>query len=124
MVRSPTGLPNATSRVSSPAPPRSLPRQPSVRRSLLTRSPAWAALSSVTPSPWTAPFGSPSRRPTGGRSRGFCSSPVPEYRGVAVVAECARDAQLPIVYLREARQGKSFALNRGLAYADSDVVAL
>ena len=43
---------------------------------------------------------------------------------MAVVAECARDRRLPIVYLREAQQGKSFALNRGLAHADGDVVAL
>src|SRR5437762_2939451 len=38
MIRFPTGLPSTPSRVSSQAPPRSLPQQPSVRRSLLTRS--------------------------------------------------------------------------------------
>jgi glycosyltransferase involved in cell wall biosynthesis len=42
----------------------------------------------------------------------------------SVVAECARDPGIEVTYLREARQGKSFALNRGLAYARGDVVAL
>src|SRR5207245_9401408 len=42
----------------------------------------------------------------------------------AVVAEAARDARIPIVYLREARQGKSFALNTGLAHARGDILAL
>src|SRR5947207_460492 len=42
----------------------------------------------------------------------------------AVVAEAARGARIPIVYLREARQGKSFALNTGLAHARGDILAL
>lgn len=42
----------------------------------------------------------------------------------AVVAEAARDAAYPIVSLQEARQGKSFALNAGLAHAAGDVLAL
>jgi glycosyltransferase involved in cell wall biosynthesis len=42
----------------------------------------------------------------------------------AVVAEAARSARIPIVYLREARQGKSFALNTGLAHARGDILAL
>ena len=42
----------------------------------------------------------------------------------AVVAEAARGARIPIVYLREARQGKSFALNTGLAHARGDLLAL
>src|SRR5512134_2070744 len=67
--------------VSSAATPRSLPRQPSVRRRLLTHAPARLAMPSVTPSPWAPPFGSPPRRPSRGRSRGFCSAPVHEYRG-------------------------------------------
>jgi glycosyltransferase involved in cell wall biosynthesis len=42
----------------------------------------------------------------------------------AVVAEAARDPRIQVTYLREPRQGKSFALNRGLADARSDIVAL
>jgi glycosyltransferase involved in cell wall biosynthesis len=42
----------------------------------------------------------------------------------AVVAEAARGARIPIGYLREARQGKSFALNTGLAHARGDILAL
>jgi glycosyltransferase involved in cell wall biosynthesis len=42
----------------------------------------------------------------------------------AVVAEASRGARIPIVYLREARQGKSFALNTGLAHARGDILAL
>jgi glycosyltransferase involved in cell wall biosynthesis len=41
-----------------------------------------------------------------------------------VVAEAARDARFPVVYLYEPRQGKSFALNHALAIARSDVLAL
>jgi len=42
----------------------------------------------------------------------------------AIVAELARVARYPIVSLHETRQGKSFALNAGLAHATGDVVAL
>src|ERR1700682_4126309 len=42
----------------------------------------------------------------------------------AVVAEPARDSRIPVTYLHEPRQGKSFALNRGLAEARGDIVAL
>jgi glycosyltransferase involved in cell wall biosynthesis len=42
----------------------------------------------------------------------------------AVVAEAARDPGIPVTYLRESRQGKSFALNRGLADARGHIVAL
>lgn len=42
----------------------------------------------------------------------------------AVVQEWSERATIPVHYLRESRQGKSFALNRGLAHARSDVVAL
>jgi glycosyltransferase involved in cell wall biosynthesis len=42
----------------------------------------------------------------------------------AVVADAARDSSFPIVYLREPRQGKSFALNLGLSHARGDVLAL
>jgi len=42
----------------------------------------------------------------------------------AVVASAARDARFPMVYLREHRQGKSFALNLGLSHARGDVLAL
>jgi glycosyltransferase involved in cell wall biosynthesis len=41
-----------------------------------------------------------------------------------VVADAARNGPLPIVYLKETRQGKSFALNTGLAQCTSDIVAL
>jgi len=41
-----------------------------------------------------------------------------------VLSEAARDSSVPIVYLKEARQGKSFALNSGLAVARGDVIAL
>jgi glucosyl-dolichyl phosphate glucuronosyltransferase len=41
-----------------------------------------------------------------------------------VVEEAATDSRAPVVYLKETQQGKSFALNRGLAHATSDVVAL
>jgi glycosyltransferase involved in cell wall biosynthesis len=42
----------------------------------------------------------------------------------AVVAEAAREARIPVVYLHERRQGKSFALNHALVHARGDVVAL
>jgi len=42
----------------------------------------------------------------------------------AVVAESTAAGPLPIVSLKEPRQGKSFALNLGLAHATGDVVAL
>jgi glycosyltransferase involved in cell wall biosynthesis len=42
----------------------------------------------------------------------------------AVVAEAARNPGIAVTYLREPRQGKSFALNRGLADARGDIVAL
>jgi glucosyl-dolichyl phosphate glucuronosyltransferase len=42
----------------------------------------------------------------------------------AVVAEAARDPRIRVKYLTEPRQGKSFALNRGLAEARGDIVAL
>jgi glycosyltransferase involved in cell wall biosynthesis len=42
----------------------------------------------------------------------------------AVVADAARDSRIRVTYLREPRQGKSFALNRGLADARGDIVAL
>jgi glycosyltransferase involved in cell wall biosynthesis len=42
----------------------------------------------------------------------------------AVVAESAADGTFPIVSLREPRQGKSFALNTGLAHASGEVLAL
>ena len=41
-----------------------------------------------------------------------------------VVAEAARSFRVPVIALRESRQGKSFALNRGLQAASGDVVAL
>jgi glycosyltransferase involved in cell wall biosynthesis len=41
-----------------------------------------------------------------------------------VIEEAARDSTIPIVHLQESRQGKSFALNRGLSEARGDVVAL
>jgi glucosyl-dolichyl phosphate glucuronosyltransferase len=42
----------------------------------------------------------------------------------AVVAEASRMGPMPVVYLRESSQGKSFALNRGLADARGDIIAL
>ena len=41
-----------------------------------------------------------------------------------VVEETAAGGDIPVVYLRETRQGKSFALNAGLAHARGDIVAL
>jgi glucosyl-dolichyl phosphate glucuronosyltransferase len=41
-----------------------------------------------------------------------------------VVAEAARSFRVPVIGLRETRQGKSFALNRGLQAATGDVIAL
>jgi glycosyltransferase involved in cell wall biosynthesis len=41
-----------------------------------------------------------------------------------VVEEAARRGPLPVTYLRENRQGKSFALNLGLTHAAGDVIAL
>lgn len=41
-----------------------------------------------------------------------------------IVAEAARTSAVPIVYRQEARQGKSFALNTGLAHARGDILAL
>lgn len=41
-----------------------------------------------------------------------------------VVDEAAAASRVPVIYLREARQGKSFALNTGLASAHGDVIAL
>jgi len=42
----------------------------------------------------------------------------------AVVRQAARITRFPITFLQERRQGKSFALNTGLAAATGDVVAL
>jgi glycosyltransferase involved in cell wall biosynthesis len=42
----------------------------------------------------------------------------------AVIEEAARLSPIPIVALTESRQGKSFALNRGLQVADGDIIAL
>src|SRR5207248_4804486 len=42
----------------------------------------------------------------------------------AVVSESAGRGPMPIAYVRETSQGKSFALNRGLAHARGDVIAL
>jgi glycosyltransferase involved in cell wall biosynthesis len=42
----------------------------------------------------------------------------------AVVAEAARSTTVRIVYASEKRQGKSFALNRGLTVARGDIIAL
>ncbi len=42
----------------------------------------------------------------------------------AVIAECAAAARFPIVALTARQQGKSFALNEGLAHARGDVLAL
>ncbi|MGE0448698.1 MAG: glycosyltransferase [Vicinamibacterales bacterium] len=41
-----------------------------------------------------------------------------------VIEEAAAQGGIPIVHLHETRQGKSFALNRGLAEARGDVIAL
>jgi glycosyltransferase involved in cell wall biosynthesis len=41
-----------------------------------------------------------------------------------VVEEAARASRFPVHSLHESQQGKSFALNRGLAHASGDVVAL
>jgi len=41
-----------------------------------------------------------------------------------VLSEAAAESRLPIVHLKETQQGKSFALNRGLAVARGDVIAL
>src|SRR6266851_5268384 len=38
-----------------------------------------------------------------------------------VVAEAARTATIPVIALHETRQGKSFALNRGLEAARGDI---
>jgi glucosyl-dolichyl phosphate glucuronosyltransferase len=42
----------------------------------------------------------------------------------AVAAQAVRDPGIPVTLLREPRQGKSFALNRGLADARGDIIAL
>jgi glycosyltransferase involved in cell wall biosynthesis len=42
----------------------------------------------------------------------------------AAVSEAAASSQVPIIYLHETRQGKSFALNRGLSHARGEVIAL
>ena len=41
-----------------------------------------------------------------------------------VLSEAAAESSVPIVHLKETQQGKSFALNRGLAMARGDVIAL
>ncbi len=41
-----------------------------------------------------------------------------------VVEEAVRDDRVPVIGLRETQQGKSFALNLGLAHARGDVIAL
>src|SRR4051812_38683398 len=41
-----------------------------------------------------------------------------------VVSESAGVGPMRVVYLRETRQGKSFALNRGLEHARGDILAL
>jgi len=41
-----------------------------------------------------------------------------------VVQEAAAEGRLPIIHLKETQQGKSFALNRGLAHARGDLIAL
>jgi glycosyltransferase involved in cell wall biosynthesis len=59
-----------------------------------------------------------------------CEVVVVDNNSTDATAEVAADAAsrastaLPVVYLREERQGKSFALNRGLAYSAADVLAL
>lgn len=42
----------------------------------------------------------------------------------AVIDASARSGPFPVVHLHESRQGKSFALNHGLACADGDILAL
>jgi glycosyltransferase involved in cell wall biosynthesis len=42
----------------------------------------------------------------------------------SVVEQAARRGPFPVSYLRETRQGKSFALNLGLAHAVGDILAL
>jgi glycosyltransferase involved in cell wall biosynthesis len=42
----------------------------------------------------------------------------------AVIAAASAEARMPVVALHESRQGKSFALNRGLAVARGDIVVL
>lgn len=42
----------------------------------------------------------------------------------SVIAECAATARFPIVALTARQQGKSFALNEGLAHARGDILAL
>ena len=49
---------------------------------------------------------------------------LPTRNTAAVAAESAREARIPVVYLREASQGNSFALNRGLAHTTTDIIAL
>jgi glucosyl-dolichyl phosphate glucuronosyltransferase len=41
-----------------------------------------------------------------------------------VVEEAARESTVPVTYVHERQQGKSFALNTGLAHARGDVIAL
>jgi glycosyltransferase involved in cell wall biosynthesis len=41
-----------------------------------------------------------------------------------VIAEAARNSGIPVIGLHESRQGKSFALNRGLGRARGDIIAL
>lgn len=41
-----------------------------------------------------------------------------------VVSDAAHASDMPVVYLRETKQGKSFALNHGLAHAQGQVIAL
>ena len=41
-----------------------------------------------------------------------------------VIEEAVRDSPVPVIGLTETQQGKSFALNRGLAAATGDVIAL
>src|SRR5438067_2171623 len=41
-----------------------------------------------------------------------------------VVAESTRNGAIPVRYVRETQQGKSFALNRGLANASGEILAL
>src|SRR5262245_45449856 len=41
-----------------------------------------------------------------------------------VIAGVARESSIPVIAVHEKRQGKSFALNRGLAQATGDIIAL